>query len=117
MWAVALAAAAAVLLGAVHARGRLRDARKRNPLKALALVLPALLMVSGCAAQVHPPSACPEVRFPPAVYLQDVQLPLFTGVTNADLAAHVLDLRKAVERSNLDKARLRDFYASPPDPR
>jgi hypothetical protein len=77
----------------------------------------AILIVSGCAAQVHPPSACPEIRFPPAVYLQDVQLPVFTGMTNADLAAHVLDLRKAVERSNLDKSRLRDFYADPPAPR
>jgi DNA-binding winged helix-turn-helix (wHTH) protein len=45
------------------------------------------------------------------VYLQDVQAPVFRGVTNADLAEHVLELRKALERSNLDKAAIRQWYS------
>jgi hypothetical protein len=48
------------------------------------------------------------------VYLQDVQAPVFRGLNNADLAEHVLELRQALERSNLDKARLRDYYADKP---
>jgi hypothetical protein len=69
----------------------------------------AVFALGGCAAL---PPPCPAVVFPPAVYLQDVRPPIFTGTTNADLAAYVLDLRQAVERSNMDKARLREFYAN-----
>jgi hypothetical protein len=49
------------------------------------------------------------------VYLQDVQAPVFRGLTNADLAGHVLELREALERSNLDKAGLRRFYGADSD--
>jgi hypothetical protein len=51
---------------------------------------------------------------PPLVYLQDVPAPLLRGTTNADLAGHVLDLREALKRSNLDKAALREYYANRP---
>jgi hypothetical protein len=115
MWTVIMAAALAAVLMAVHVRGRLRDARRgeRKVYMVRALALAAVLMAAGCAP-VHPPSAaCPEVRFPPAVYLQDVHPPVFRGTTNADLAEYVLELRNAVDRSNLDKARLREFFAGP----
>jgi hypothetical protein len=52
---------------------------------------------------------------PQTVYLQDVPAHLFRGATNADLAAHVLDLREALKRSNLDKAALRDWLAGQGD--
>ncbi|MDR1040259.1 MAG: hypothetical protein LBR80_08865 [Deltaproteobacteria bacterium] len=77
-----------------------------------ALVLITLLMVSGCAAV---PVPCPAPVYPPSVYLQDVPAPAFTGRTNAALAEHVLDLRRALEQSNADKARLREFYANHSD--
>jgi hypothetical protein len=80
----------------------------------LALALIILIGAAGCA-QVPP--CVPAVVPPPVVYLQDVPEPVFRGTTNADLAQHVLDLRAAVRRSNLDKARLREFYADQPDPR
>jgi hypothetical protein len=72
----------------------------------------SLFILSGCAAQVHPPSACPPQRYPPAIYLQDVQTPVFAGTTNADLALYVLDLRKALDVSNSDKAALRRWADS-----
>ena len=46
---------------------------------------------------------------PPVVYLQDVPEPVLGGKTNKDLAEHVLELREAVRRSNLDKLRLRKW--------
>jgi hypothetical protein len=80
----------------------------------LALALIILVAVSGCAAALP---CVPVIVPPPVVYLQDVPEPVFRGSTNADLAQHVLDLRTALRRSNLDKARLREFYADQPDPR
>jgi hypothetical protein len=41
------------------------------------------------------------------VYLQAVEVLEFTGRTNGDLVYHVLDLRKALELANRDKALLR----------
>ncbi|MDR2612869.1 MAG: hypothetical protein LBG06_08610 [Deltaproteobacteria bacterium] len=79
-------------------------------MRALVLALAALL-AGGCAA--HEP--CPALPLPQTVYLQDVPAHLFRGATNADLAAHVLDLREALKRSNLDKAALRDWLAGQGD--
>jgi hypothetical protein len=47
--------------------------------------------------------------FPPAVYLQEVQAPALGGKTNKDLAAYVLELKEALDRSNLDKFHLREW--------
>ncbi|MDR2612362.1 MAG: hypothetical protein LBG06_05860 [Deltaproteobacteria bacterium] len=72
----------------------------------------AALLAGGCAAAREP---CPALPLPPTVYLQDVQAPVFRGATNADPAAHVLDLREALKRSNLDKAALREWLAGQGD--
>jgi hypothetical protein len=77
-----------------------------------ALALAAILIVSGCAAA---PVPCPAPVYPPPVYLQDVPAPALAGFTNAALAEYVLELRRALDRSNLDKSRLREFYADMPD--
>ncbi|MDR3152920.1 MAG: hypothetical protein LBW85_01275 [Deltaproteobacteria bacterium] len=43
--------------------------------------------------------------------MQDVQAPVLRGATNAALAEHVLELRLALRRSNLDKAALREWLS------
>jgi hypothetical protein len=53
----------------------------------------------------------PRIDPSPTVHLQDVQATVFRGATHADLAAHVLDLREALKRSDLDKTAHRDWLA------
>jgi hypothetical protein len=44
------------------------------------------------------------------VYLQDVEPPRLRGRTNKDLAEYSVSLKEALERSNLDKFHLREWY-------
>jgi hypothetical protein len=41
------------------------------------------------------------------VYLQSVPAPAFRGTSNSDLLYYVLDLRRAIDLANSDKAALR----------
>ena len=63
------------------------------------------MFTTGCAGP------CPEVRpaMPPAVYLQDVEIPRLRGRTNADLAAWSVELAAALKLSNSDKDGLRQW--------
>ncbi len=44
---------------------------------------------------------------PPAVLLEPVQIPAWSGKTNGDLLEYAQDLEIAVEKSNSDKAAIR----------
>jgi hypothetical protein len=46
------------------------------------------------------------------VWLQEVEAPVLAGRSNRALANYALDLKKALERSNLDKANLRSWLES-----
>jgi type IV pilus biogenesis protein CpaD/CtpE len=77
-----------------------------EPHKKLAILALALALMGGCAAKAAPAVAPCS---PPVAYLQDVPEPILRGKTNKDLAEHVLDLREALRRSNLDKFHLREW--------
>jgi type IV pilus biogenesis protein CpaD/CtpE len=74
-------------------------------MRAAILVLALALALAGCSAKAPVAVGCS----PPTVYLQDVPEPVLRGRTNKDLAEHVLELREALRRSNLDKLNLRDW--------
>jgi hypothetical protein len=60
----------------------------------------------GCAPKsVDSPVVCT----PPLAYLQEVVVPPFRGNTNYDLYVYTKDLEAALQISNFDKARLREW--------
>jgi hypothetical protein len=65
-----------------------------------------MAFMTSCANKVSPAIVTCS---PPVVYLQDVPEPELRGKTNKDLVEHVIELREAVKRSNLDKLRLREW--------
>ncbi|MDR2300745.1 MAG: hypothetical protein LBF38_01685 [Deltaproteobacteria bacterium] len=71
-----------------------------------ALGLFPIAFMTGCANKVPPTFVSCST---PVGYLQDVAEPELKGKTNKDLIEHVVELREALKRSNLDKFHLSEW--------